>query len=198
MKGQLPQWVIRLPWALLGGIAIVLAAGLARGTLREAQAGPPPLEIALNFVLRLIPFALLLLALALAIEVVEEEAQSGSMTAGTRRLLYWVPRVAALLFVAFLSLFALDVFEAGVSIWQRIGAFLLHLIPAFILLGAITIAWKWEWVGALGLVGWAVFYVVMARGFPWEVYVALAGLPFVLGLLFLLNWRYRGQLRNKV
>jgi hypothetical protein len=192
---QRPAWYW-LPWTTLALVSLVLAADLATWTWRDTQQGIPVAGVAINFVLRLLPMLLLLLALALLIEVVEEEAQRGRMTPRVRRLLYWGPRVAVLLFAAFLSLFALDVFGMGYSPWETIVAFLLHLTPVFLLIVGIAIAWRWEWVGALVLTGWAVVYVVTARGFPLSVYVYLAGLPFVLGLLFLLNWRYRREVRG--
>ena len=33
--------------------------------------------------------------------------------------------------------------------------------------------------------------------FPWSVYVIVAGPPFLLSILFLLNWAYREQLQTR-
>jgi len=49
------------------------------------------------------------------------------------RFFYWLPRILAMLFIGFLSLFALDVFIPGQPLFSMIGAFLIHLIPSFIL-----------------------------------------------------------------
>jgi len=89
----------------------------------------------------------LLGALALAIEVVQQERLAGAMRRPVRRLLFWTPRVALLLFAAFLSIFALDVFGAGYGFWETALALLMHLIPMWIMLGALALAWRWEWVG---------------------------------------------------
>jgi hypothetical protein len=57
-------------------------------------------------------------------------------------------------------------------------------------------AWRWEWVGALLFFGLAVLYVAMAWGrFPFVTYLAISGPLLLVGVLFLLNWRHRDELR---
>jgi CDP-diglyceride synthetase len=46
-------------------------------------------------------------------------------------------------------MFALDSFSPNLTIWQQIGAFLIHLIPSFILLAFLLVAWKWELIGGI-------------------------------------------------
>jgi hypothetical protein len=45
------------------------------------------------------------------------------------RVLHWVPRILCIMAVLFISMFALDAFSPGQTIWQQLGAFFLHLIP---------------------------------------------------------------------
>ena len=65
------------------------------------------------------------------------------------RIYHWLPRVICILAILFISLFALDAFQPDLSIWQQIGAFLMHLIPSFILTALLLVAWKWEYVGGI-------------------------------------------------
>jgi hypothetical protein len=58
-----------------------------------------------------------------------------------------MPRILAILFAAFLSVFALDVFGEGYWFWGTIRALFMHLIPTMIVLAALIIAWRWEGVG---------------------------------------------------
>jgi hypothetical protein len=44
-------------------------------------------------------------------------------------------------------------------------------------------------------VGFAVWYVAMMRDFPLSVYLLLAGIPFVVGVLFAMGWIYRREIR---
>ncbi len=120
------------------------------------------------------------------------------MNTSTKRVLFWTPRVLCILFAAFLSVFALDVFSEGYGLWKTIGALLLHLIPTYIMVIVLVIAWRWEWVGAVLFSALGVFYVVWFWGrFPTPVYFIIAGPLFLMGVLFLFNWIYRTQLRTR-
>src|SRR5688500_8521018 len=76
-----------------------------------------------------------------------------------KRILFWTPRVLSILFALFVSMFALDVFGVGYGLWETVMALLIHLVPVFILLIGLALAWRWEWVGALIFMGFAVWYV---------------------------------------
>lgn len=65
------------------------------------------------------------------------------------RVIHWLPRIICILAILFVSLFAADAFEPGLTIWQQFGAFFIHLIPSFILLAFLIIAWKWEKFGGI-------------------------------------------------
>jgi hypothetical protein len=120
------------------------------------------------------------------------------MNASTKRVLFWTPRVLGILFAIFVSVFALDVFSEGYGLWQTIRALLLHLVPTFIVVIALVIAWRWEWVGAFLFNALAVFYVVWAWGrFPLGAYLSISGPLVLVGVLFLFNWIYRAQLRTR-
>ena len=71
------------------------------------------------------------------------------MTSLSKRLLFWTPRALAIVFIAFLSLFALDVFGEGYGFWQTLLALVIHLIPTWILIALLILAWRWEWIGAV-------------------------------------------------
>jgi hypothetical protein len=65
------------------------------------------------------------------------------------RLFHWLPRIICIIAILFVSLFALDAFAPGLSIWQQLGGFIIHLIPSFVLLAFLIIAWKWELIGGI-------------------------------------------------
>jgi cell division protein FtsW (lipid II flippase) len=113
-----------------------------------------------------------------------------------KKIIYWLPRISSIAFVLFLSLFALDVFEEY-SGWQAVLGFLMHLLPSFVLLAVILIAWKYDLVGAIAFLASAAFYVFMA-GFdrPWSWYAGISGPAAVVGILFLLSWLQKRK--NKV
>jgi hypothetical protein len=125
------------------------------------------------------------------------------MTQLSKRALFWTPRALSILFIAFLSLFALDVFDEHLGLWQTVLALTMHLIPSFVLIAALVLAWRWEWIGAalygaagLLYVGWV---VAMSRPVPPAMrliwILTIAGPAFVIAGLFLANWLRRGSLR---
>ncbi|MEI6077825.1 MAG: hypothetical protein WCS94_19745 [Verrucomicrobiota bacterium] len=110
----------------------------------------------------------------------------------TKRLVFWTPRIICLLFAAFISLFALDVFAENQGVWNTLLALSIHLIPTALLLVILATSWRREWVGALIFPALGVFYIVNFWGrFRWPTYAIIAGPLFVLGGLFLLGWLTR-------
>jgi len=116
------------------------------------------------------------------------------------KLIYWAPRVVALAFTAFLALFSLDIFDGHYGFWGTVVGLLMHNIPVFVLMIIIALAWRREWVGALGffLAGLLYLGLVLASALknPLEFYMLsysliIAGPAFLVGGLFLLNWRRR-------
>jgi lysylphosphatidylglycerol synthetase-like protein (DUF2156 family) len=119
------------------------------------------------------------------------------MSTTSRRLLFWTPRVLSLAFAIFLSLFALDVFQEGHGFWRTLAALMIHLIPTALVLLVLLVAWRWEWVGALGYAGLALWYAkgVWRRHPDWVV--VIAGPMLVMAALFLVNWLKHAELRGR-
>ena len=65
------------------------------------------------------------------------------------KILHWSPRILCIMAILFVSLFALDSFDPRLSLLQQIGEFLIHLIPSFVLLACLIVAWKWELIGGI-------------------------------------------------
>ena len=110
------------------------------------------------------------------------------MTPLQRRLLLWVPRILGILVTLFIGMFALDGLQEGVL------AFLLHLLPAFVLLLVVFGAWHREWIGAAFFIGLALVYAVSTLRRP-DWILVIAGPLLVVGLLFLWSWRHHDELR---
>jgi hypothetical protein len=120
------------------------------------------------------------------------------MNGAAKRLLYWTPRVLCIAFAAFISIFAVDVFQTGVPAWQVALALLMHLLPTFLVLLVLALSWRHEWVGGALFIALGLLYLLWARNRPffgWEVVLLIPAPLFLIGVLFLLNWRYRAQLR---
>jgi hypothetical protein len=121
------------------------------------------------------------------------------MKNNTGRILFWTPRILVFLFAIFVSLFALDVFGEGRGFWETVLALLIHLIPTAIILIALVISWRWELIGGILFIGLGLWYILESGGkAPWSVYALMAGVPFLVGVLFLVNWRYKSSLRARI
>jgi prolipoprotein diacylglyceryltransferase len=114
------------------------------------------------------------------------------------RLFHWLPRIICILAILFVSMFALDAFAPELTFWQQIGDFLLHLIPSYIMVALLILAWKWEYVGGIifTILGFgfsvAVFLLNYNRNHfsAWQSLVTtlIVGIPFVLvGVLFIVS-----------
>jgi hypothetical protein len=79
------------------------------------------------------------------------------------KVFHWLPRILCILAILFISLFAADAFEPGLTIWQQLLGFFIHLIPSFILLFILIIAWKWENIGGI-------IFIILGAGLSPYIY----------------------------
>lgn len=103
--------------------------------------------------------------------------------------------------ILFISMFAADAFGPGLTIWQQLGAFFMHLIPSFVLIALLVIAWKWEYIGGIlfMITGLAFSPVVFSHNYRMNhsVWMSLGTIlvitiPFVVvGILFLFSQRMK-------
>ena len=113
------------------------------------------------------------------------------------RFIYWAPRVLAILFIAFLALFSLDVFDGTSGFWSIFLGLLIHNLPTLLLILVLVIAWRYELFGGivfiLAALGYALMIVWGESAWYQEI---LWGLPIIVpalavGILFILCWNTR-------
>jgi hypothetical protein len=121
------------------------------------------------------------------------------------KLLHWIPRILCILAILFISMFAFDAFDPKLTIWQQIGGFLMHLIPSYILIALLIIAWKWELIGGI-------IFVLIGLGFSPFIFshnyhmnhsiwmslfiILMINIPFALvGILFIISY-YKKRKEN--
>ncbi|PIY97207.1 MAG: hypothetical protein COY66_00745 [Candidatus Kerfeldbacteria bacterium CG_4_10_14_0_8_um_filter_42_10] len=107
--------------------------------------------------------------------------------------LYWTPRILSIIFICFLALMSLDVFDSGLNFWQTAGALFMHILPALILLIILIISWKREIVGGVGFILAGLVYIalLMRNQFEWYMLswaIQISGVAFLTGILFLVGW----------
>jgi Na+/proline symporter len=124
------------------------------------------------------------------------------------KALYWTARILCILAILFISLFALDSVSSERTFWQNATALLMSLIPSFVLLAALIIAWKWEKTGGiiLTIIGLALSIFVFVLNYKRNQFsvanslknALILTIPFVLaGILFILSHhRKKKELSN--
>ncbi|MBC8479411.1 MAG: hypothetical protein H8D46_03010 [FCB group bacterium] len=119
------------------------------------------------------------------------------MNTNVKKTLYWSPRILCILLALFLSIFAMDVFDEGYGFWDSMIALMIHLIPVYMVVFVLILAWRWEWIGAVMYLGLAVFYVFLTSGNAhWGAYFSISGSLGLVGILFLINWLNREQMKT--
>jgi len=113
------------------------------------------------------------------------------------RIFTWMPRILCMLAILLISMFALDSFSPERTFWQNLGAFLIHLIPSFVLIALLIIAWKWELIGgiAFAAIGLAMSPFIYNRNFHMNDSVGkslgvllIVTAPFIIvGILFIVS-----------
>lgn len=106
-------------------------------------------------------------------------------------------RTLAILFTAFLALFALDVFDGNSGFWMTLLALFMHLIPNFVLIILIWIGWKRPIVpGIIFILAGLAYTIQVARvGYPfWAVPIAMPA--FIIGGLYIADHVQRRKKRK--
>ena len=107
------------------------------------------------------------------------------------RILHWAPRVLGIVLAAFISIFALDVFGEGYGFWGTLLALIMHLVPTFLIVGALLAGWRWEWPGGVLFIGLGsiLYGHVTGQEMDFVTYLLLIPGPLAfVGVLFLMNW----------
>lgn len=118
------------------------------------------------------------------------------------KVLQWTPRILCILAILFISMFALDSFSPDRTFLQNAGALLIHLIPSFILLAILIVAWKWARIGGLLLIILGIVFLILTFNLNYNlrhfsltqslINVSFICLPFVLaGILFIMSHNRR-------
>ncbi|MFH1089767.1 MAG: hypothetical protein V1716_05090 [Candidatus Uhrbacteria bacterium] len=119
------------------------------------------------------------------------------------KFVFWTPRILSIIFILFLALFSLDVFDTGLSFWQTVVAFLMHNIPVFVLSVVLLISWKHEIVGGSAFILAGLLYIVLTlinKPFEWYMLawiIQISGVAFFIGTLFLVGWFKKKKVYEK-
>lgn len=110
------------------------------------------------------------------------------MTHATSRFITWFPRILAIVFAAFISIFALDALDGHDSIWTQLWHILMHLILSFAVLAALWLAWyRRIFGGLLFMILGMVFTIHFGTWKETELFLMFSFPLFVAGLAFIFS-----------
>ena len=154
--------------------------------------------VLVNLSLISIPLILFYGCVGMILETIQQKETEGKLTARLSGFLYYTPRIAGVLMILFVALFALDVFGGNTSIWRQILAFLVHAAPA-ILLGILMIfAWRRPMIGFLifGVAALAFLsFVFMGGQFAAGNFIMFVAPLALISSLFWINWKWMSLFR---
>jgi thiol:disulfide interchange protein len=113
------------------------------------------------------------------------------------KFIYWTPRILSIIFILFLAIFSLDVFDMKLGFRGTVLGLFMHNIPVFILSIVLLISWKHEIVGGIAFTLAGTLYIVillmnmLRNSFEWYMVswiLIIAGPAFLIGILFIINW----------
>lgn len=111
------------------------------------------------------------------------------------KFIFWTPRILSILFIIFLGLMSLDVFDEKLGFLGTISGLFMHNIPTLILLIISVISWKHEIVGGIAFLLAGLLYIAFAitRAETWQMallwILQISGIAFFIAILFLIGWR---------
>lgn len=113
------------------------------------------------------------------------------MNKNVKSIVFWAPRIISVAFILFVSMFAFDAFDSADVWWKVALGFLIHLIPSFLLIIGLVIAWRYEWVGALAFVAFGLWYLIGFTDKHWATLLLLSGIPILVGAIWWFGWLER-------
>ncbi len=180
----------RLLWILM---VVLYLASLVAFTYANWRVEPEHVlwMHAMNALILSIPLVLFYGSLYVLIHAWQEHRLSGQVSARLAKIIHWVPRLAAVLIICFVSLFSLDVFEMQASPLELLGAFLMHSLPSITMIVMLVFAWRRPVVGfvAFLLAGLFFMYFVILR-LDLGSFLLFAGPLLLISAMFYVDWRW--------
>ena len=97
------------------------------------------------------------------------------------QILKWIPRIIIIAFIGFISLFALDE-------WGNWLGMLIHLIPSFILIGFLILAWKKPKIGGIAFLVISLIFTLFFDVYEEPMALLIITAPLILiSILFILS-----------
>ena len=145
----------------------------------------------LNAIILSLPLILLYGSIYVLVSAWREHRLTGQIGPRSAKVIHWAPRIAGIVIIFFVSLFSLDVFEMEGTPLQLLAAFLIHSVPALIMIVLLVFAWRWPVVGFVAFLAAGLFFLrfVIPNFNPGTLMLFTIPLLLISGLFFA-DWRW--------
>lgn len=187
-----PGWLV----VVLASLHVLSLGGLLYGNYMAGDSAA--WQMIINGILLSIPLALLYFSIGVLVVAALQKSRQGQIDPRLAKLIYWSPRIAGIVIILFISLFALDVFAEGYTLAEMLVGFLMHMLPSIALAIVLALAWRWEWVGFVAFLGAAIYFMRFIFRDPVQeigVFLLFGGPLLVIALLFGANWLWRKEMQ---
>ena len=185
-------------WGVLAGLYIVSLFLLGYEHLNNPS--EPLWMVITNLALISVPLVLLYGSIGLILTSMNQKAAGGKIGLSLSRFLYYTPRIAGILMILFVALFALDVFGGPESFWRQLLVFVIHAAPAIVLAILMFFAWRKPVVGfivfGLAAIGFMRF-VIMGGDFAAGNFIMFVAPLALISALFWINWKWKDAITLK-
>ncbi len=150
-------------------------------------------QMVINGFLLSIPLILFYFSIGLLLSAFWQTRGGARVHDSLKKSIYWTPRVAGLLIIAFISLFSLDVFSEEYTLSEMLIGFFIHMLPSIALFILLLIAWRWEWFGFLAFLAAAGAFAVLAmrnQSHQAAMLLLFTGPLLAIALLLGIGWRW--------
>jgi len=112
----------------------------------------------------------------------------------SRGWMFWLPRAFSITFIAFISIFALDIFDMNLGFWGTILGLFMHLLPSIFLLALLLASWRKNgWIAGCAFFLFGIWYLAVMRN-PLPITILIfTGISWFIGALFFIDWWKSGQ-----
>ena len=186
-----------VPWWLAAVLVLLFGLSLTFVNTNDYTPDTKPVEIVLSVILQVIPITLLYISIGVLVMADRQRRSQGQISKRLAKLIYWIPRIAGIFISLFVAMFALDVLGMEGSVWEKIGAFLIHAAPAIAMGIVLAVAWRQDKVGFWAFLIAAIFFLRFWVGDPLEQFgmvLLFSGPMAVIAMMFWANWKWKKEL----
>ena len=182
-------------WIVLAGLYI--ASLYLVGFEHLKNPSEPLWMVVTNLALISIPLILLFGSIGLILMALRQKEIDRKIGLRLSRFLYYTPRIAGILMIVFVSLFALDVFSMGGNFWRQLLAFLINAAPAILLAIVMVFAWRKPVIGFIIFGIAAIFFlrfVIFGQDFGAGNFMMFVAPLALISGLFWINWKWKDMM----